>query len=216
MTLLLMGWVEGWLTGGDGISGPTKLWDTSLMYTKEFKPWRNMADAVRVGDTINPLVNLDANPGLAHISNMTLGQAVEQLMQNITLSLFSTPRFLQTNPAATVADIRYDTIIWRYDPLTLIITYCVIIGFTILVALLGAKSVWENGKGYENGMSTVIRASRNGELDQLIDRRDTDGCYPLPDYLKETEIRLERFSDRNGRRYTLAVGRNDGPSMRYG
>ena len=86
---LIGGWLEGLFAGGDGVGGgPTKVLSTVLVDTEEFDSYR--------GDAELP------GTGLGNPTNRSFIFGVEQLMRNLTLSLFSEKYFLY----ATRNDLR--------------------------------------------------------------------------------------------------------------
>jgi hypothetical protein len=181
LTQLLIGFIVGPLAGGEGVDGFTRLFETGLIYTTEFAGWRTDS-------------GIKTPPDALHINNMTLIEGIEQLMQNITLSLFSKSQFLQSSPANIPVEILAPTLVYNYQWQNLVIGYSAAAAFTLLTIGFGIWSIIQNKAVHSNSISAVIRTSRNPELDDLIKAEDTDGSNPSPGYLKKTKIRLQPFT----------------------
>jgi hypothetical protein len=181
LTQLLIGFMRGPLAGGEGVDGFTRLFETVLIYTQEFDGWRSDSVITTPQDVL-------------HINNMTLTEGIEQLMQNITLGLFSRSQFLQKSPGEVPVEIIAPMLVYKYKWQNLVIGYATAGVFTLLTIGFGIWSIIQNRAIFSNSISAVIRASRNPELDALIKAEDTGGSNPLPGYLKKTNIRLQSFA----------------------
>jgi hypothetical protein len=82
VTKLLMGWMEGEWQGGDGMTGPSQAPYTSLVYTDQFDDYRSYYEFD------NRSYDTDTT------RNRSLAYAVEDMLRNVTFSLFTSSRFL--------------------------------------------------------------------------------------------------------------------------
>jgi len=80
-----------------------------------------------------------------------------------------------------------------YEPRTLLVAY----GISTLVALLcvamGVYALRQNGVSYTNSFSTIVRVTRDPELDKLIeDEGDLQGTDPVPPHIHNAVVKLGR------------------------
>jgi hypothetical protein len=124
--------------------------------------------------------------------NRSLSLVLEELFQNITLSLFSSPYF--TEDSADYIEIRYDTPqnTYAYDSRNLLISYGLAVGFALIAGIAGCASILSNGASYSNRFSTVLRTTRGHELEELVVHNDRTGVDPLPKHLEKSRIDLRR------------------------
>jgi hypothetical protein len=204
LTYLLAGWIIE-PVGGDGPEGFTPIYDTSLYFVKEFAPTR-----AGYGDASTP-------PELERITKMTLIEGIEELFQNITMSLFSRSTFLQEKPPNMPVMVIEPVLVYVYQWRNLIIGYTMAAVFTLVVVGLGLESTMLNQGLYSNSLSTFIRVSRNAELDELVKDEDTDGMYPSPNYLKNTEVMLRETTvgDKEGRTALVLSSRTPAVEHHY-
>ncbi|KAK5701853.1 hypothetical protein LTR97_004671 [Elasticomyces elasticus] len=130
-----------------------------------------------------------------------LSRALEQLFENITISMLSEP-YLLPNHSSPFAPPRYKKVtfttyhnIYVYDPITLWTAYGIAILLTAIAVGTGTYALWTNGVAYDTNFSTVLRTSRlskrlKGVDEELAgeDGQDDDGSRPLPDCLANATI----------------------------
>jgi hypothetical protein len=131
------------------------------------------------------------------MNNITLAQGIEQLMQNLTVSLFSGPQFILQNPTNVSVEILQSKLMYNYQSQNLVIGYSLGAAFTLLAICFGIWSIVWNESVYSDSISAIIRVLRNPQLDALIGPEDTDGSSPAPKYLKEAKIQLHSFMERD-------------------
>lgn len=119
-----------------------------------------------------------------------LGTAVEQLFQNITLSLFSDPTFLEDSTETVEITYSVSENIYAYNSKNLLISYGLAIGFALVAKVAGCVSIYCNGASYSNKFSTVLRTTSGQELEELVASKDRSGVDPLPKSLAERRIDL--------------------------
>jgi hypothetical protein len=136
--------------------------------------------------------------------NRSLGLVIEELFQNMTLSLFSDPGFLE--PAAENITLQYERMqnTYIYNSRNLLMSYGLALGFALIAVVAGCASIWYNGASYSNRFSTILRATRGQNMEELVALNDRTGADPLPKYLAKARIRL---------RYEELSQRSDGESQ---
>jgi hypothetical protein len=145
--------------------------------------------------------------------NNSLANALEELFQNITISLLSealllyvkisvvnvelrltittsrpnsSSRFAPTTKA-NVTSLAYHNI-YVYAQSTLWISYGLAIAFTIVAVGVGFVAIVLNGASYKNSFSTVLRVSRTAVLSKEVKESEGDGTEPLPPHLANSRV----------------------------
>ncbi|KAK0883908.1 hypothetical protein LTR87_002386 [Friedmanniomyces endolithicus] len=144
------------------------------------------------------LVNAAAAPK----STLPFQQALEQLFENITISLMSAPD-LQPNsssiyyPAKTKVTLATLENIYVYAAYKLWLAYGLAIAATALIAACGLAAMMANGASFSDSFSTILRLSRGAQMDRKVQIADLSGRAPLPGYLEEATVRFsqEHMSD---------------------
>ncbi|ORY12614.1 hypothetical protein BCR34DRAFT_289978 [Clohesyomyces aquaticus] len=126
--------------------------------------------------------------------NRTLLKAVEDLFNNITISMLSSPYLTKQNATIVNVTYFYEQNIYNYDSQNLIISYSVAIFFTLLCVCTGFFALQFNGVVHSTAFSAIIATTRNPELDKLSVGHSL-GAMPL----KHTNVRL-RFGELTGDR----------------
>ncbi|TAQ89052.1 hypothetical protein B7494_g2621 [Chlorociboria aeruginascens] len=110
--------------------------------------------------------------------NRTLLNAVEDLANNITISMLSSATLVNQN--ATTVDVLYFNTqnIYKYDSRNLIISYSIAAFFTVLCACVGFFALQYNGVAHSNAFSAIIATTRNHELDR-VSKGHSLGALPL-------------------------------------
>ncbi|KAK0919569.1 hypothetical protein LTR91_002466 [Friedmanniomyces endolithicus] len=153
------------------------------------------------------LVNAAAAPN----STLPFQQALEQLFENITISLMSAPD-LQPNsssiyyPAKTKVTLATRENIYIYAAYKLWLAYGLAIAATALIAVCGLAAMLANGASFSNSFSTILRLSRGAQLDRKVQDADLSGRAPLPGYLEKATVRFSQEQVLGGdqkRGYTL-------------
>ncbi|KXT10354.1 hypothetical protein AC579_9159 [Pseudocercospora musae] len=177
----------------------TKVMSTVLLDTKELSFLRtpsNWATAAETG-TYTHLGSTGNMPSLydwtAEPSQRFLKDAVEQLFQNITISMLSSEHF-QPNasspfapPLVNVTSHVYQNV-YQYSAVKLWLAYGIAIALTLLGVIFGLIAVITNGASYSDDFSTILRAARYARLSKEVNYCDSDGRDPLPRYLGETTV----------------------------
>ncbi|USP72759.1 hypothetical protein yc1106_00033 [Curvularia clavata] len=141
--------------------------------------------------------SLSAAPSIAHLNGATkdrsLGDAIEQMFQNITLSLM-TSAALQPNhsspsaPPKTVVTIFTAQTVYAYSAQRLWAAYACAALVTLICVVTGIFTIFANGASYSSSFSTVFRFAKGTELSVEIKPEDLDGKSPLPEYLEKSQL----------------------------
>ncbi len=78
--------------------------------------------------------------------------------------------------------------IYTYQPFDLLLAYGLGILAAALCVLIGTLAMIANGVSYSSDFSTVMRTTRNSELNSLVSGDEMDGIDPLPDHIADAEI----------------------------
>ncbi|KAK5119253.1 hypothetical protein LTR85_007867 [Meristemomyces frigidus] len=135
-------------------------------------------------------------PSSTSSSEESLAAMVEQLFQNITVSLMSSSHLqpnrssLSAPPAVNVSSVTYRNI-YSYSPMKLWFAYGLGLAFAAIAVAIGLVCVFlVNRASYSNNFSTISRTSRNAELSAEVLEQDSGGANPLPDYIGEATVRF--------------------------
>lgn len=80
---------------------------------------------------------------------------------------------------------------YSYQPRNLLIAYCVSVGATTVVVIASIISITRSKSNIcDTSFSTVLRTTRNPELDALIVSSGSPGAAPLTKHLAKTKLRL--------------------------
>lgn len=176
---------------------------TILMYTRELlqytvvKPikggdesgtsWWALTDAERSSDNPYPEEAFDSP-----VFNQSLGSAIEDVFQRMTLSLLSNPLFVQKTDQPTDAAINSWPNVYTYRQSNLLISYGIALFLALLSCGFGCTTIYLNGLSYSGSLSTTLRVTR-GHLegfDPLLADQDQNGADPLPRHLAVARIHL--------------------------
>ena len=106
---------------------------------------------------------------------------LEELFQNITLSMLSSSKLTQNERTATPTSTTVLTYPnkYVYEPRVLWLSYGITIGTTTICVGFGFEAIFRNRTAFSNRFSTILRTTRNAEFDRLVDETD-DGADPVP------------------------------------
>ncbi|KAM0540054.1 hypothetical protein ACHAO7_011567 [Fusarium culmorum] len=131
------------------------------------------------------------------IKYMSMGDTLEELFTNITISLFSNSEFLQNDTAASYGPItRFSAQnAFSYEPRNLFIAYGIGILFSFIVVIYGLLCIKSSSESYTNSFSTILRTTRNPDLDTVIPAAETSGAEPLSKNLGNVRLTLRQQGD---------------------
>jgi hypothetical protein len=124
--------------------------------------------------------------------NRSLALVLEELFQNMTLSLFSIEAFVEQSAEAIQIERHITQNTYAYDSRNLLVSYGLAVCFALIAGIAGCASIMSNGASYSNRFSTVLRTTRGQELEELIVHNDRTGVDPLPKHLENARIDLRR------------------------
>ncbi|TKA57864.1 hypothetical protein B0A55_12513 [Friedmanniomyces simplex] len=123
-----------------------------------------------------------------------LASVLEQLFQNVTMSILSEPS-LQPNRSSPYAPQALTTLtvetyenVYAYAARTLWIAYGLAILSTVLAVMIGFTSLILAGASFDGSFSTVLRVGRTARLTEEMRDGDGDGHQPLPKHLKTARL----------------------------
>ncbi|KAK3990495.1 hypothetical protein QBC44DRAFT_238980 [Cladorrhinum sp. PSN332] len=118
----------------------------------------------------------------------TVGELIEELSRNLTLSLFSAGRVLSNSTIAAVT-ITSSANVYLYGAKILIVTYAVLSTLALVAVIVGMHSLFRNGVSHEIGFLAFLFTTRNPSLDTLI-RTPGDSTGAMPHSKRVTDMKL--------------------------
>jgi hypothetical protein len=232
---------------GDGNAGDSIYWEqkrlrvqspnlmaTLLAFTKEIVPLMarvNLSDDpapdasewVAMGPYKRGSFSLPKEAVLSPSYNQSLGSAIEELFQNMTLSLFSDPRFLRDSEDLINVTRSYTRNTYSYSQRNLLLSYGIALFLTLLASISGCLAIFCNGASYTHKFSTILRTTTG--LGELVEKNDRAGADPLPRYLSRARVdlgRSEGYAQELGRvpgkggEGSAMIGLDESPSKELG
>jgi hypothetical protein len=199
---------------GDGKAGDTIYWEqkrlrvqspnlmaTLLAFTREIVPLMarvnlnddptpDASEWVDMGPYGRGSISLPKDAVLSPSYNQSLGSAIEELFQNMTLSLFSDPRFLRNSEEPINVTRSYTRNTYFYSQRNLLLSYGIALFLTLLASISGCLAIFYNGASYTHKFSTILRTT--AELGELVEKSDRTGADPLPKYMSRARVDLGR------------------------
>ncbi|CAG1963029.1 unnamed protein product [Fusarium graminearum] len=126
--------------------------------------------------------------------NISMSDALEDLFTNLTISLFSHPRFLQNSSAASRVPVTYSSAQneFSYEPRNLLVAYGVGLFLAWAIVIIGLLCIKSASASYGSSFSTILRTTRNPEIDKIIPVAETTGAEPLSKNLNNVRLVLRR------------------------
>ncbi|PTD02245.1 hypothetical protein FCULG_00012106 [Fusarium culmorum] len=162
-------------TNGSPVSAQTQIRSSVLMDTNE-------------------MYNLKEGRPESMIGNISMSDALEDLFTNFTISLFSHPRFLQNSSAATNLPVTYSTAqnAFSYEPRNLLAAYGVGLLLAWAIVIVGLLCIKSASASYGSSFSTILRTTRNPDIDKIVPAAETTGAEPLSKHLSNVRLVLRR------------------------
>ncbi|KAH7173160.1 uncharacterized protein B0J16DRAFT_405450 [Fusarium flagelliforme] len=137
---------------------------------------------------------LNEDTSYSSIGNISMADALEELFLNFTISLFSNQKFVQNKTAATPGPITYSSTQneFAYEPRNLIIAYGVGFLLTLVIVIFGLLCIRPASASYGSSFSTILRTTRNPDLDTVVPTAETTGAEPLSKHLGNIRLLLRR------------------------
>lgn len=93
----------------------------------------------------------------------------------------------KTLPLTQVLSYDYHNV-YIYASRKLWLAYGIAIAFATAIVALGSFAIVRNRASYSSDFSTILRTSRNADLDHEVEESDRTGHDPLPSYLQKTTV----------------------------
>ncbi|KAL8964065.1 MAG: hypothetical protein Q9183_004731, partial [Haloplaca sp. 2 TL-2023] len=135
------------------------------------------------------------NDAAAPPPTLPLPQALEQLFQNITISLMSAPD-LQPNTSSIYLPRKTKVVsttaesIYIYAASKLWLAYGLAIGAAAIIVFSGLAAMVANHASFSNQFSTIFRLTRGAQLSYEIKEADRSGRNPLPAYAEKVRVKF--------------------------
>ncbi|OQV06566.1 hypothetical protein CLAIMM_11115 [Cladophialophora immunda] len=141
--------------------------------------------------------------GKIDASNTTFARSVESLFENITMSLLSANDFIvdfsnETKAAGTpltAVTIYYPQNVYTYEAEQLWLAYGVAILANVLCLLAGTFAMQRNGLSYNNDFTTIMRTTRNPNLDLLVPEAESSGAQPVAPRTTKGTLTYQRSNE---------------------
>jgi hypothetical protein len=218
-----------WLQLGLRVQNP-HLMSTLLAFTHELSPFLATSNSsglmmptpdpsqwVAVDKSDYNVISLPEEAISSPSFNQSLGSAIEELFQNLTMSLFSDSRFVRDMQDPVDVTVSYTRNLYSYSQKNLIVSYGVALSLALLASIAGCVAIFCNGASYTQKFSTVLRTTTG--LGQVVAENDRSGADPLPKYLSRarvdlgraggTVVEMKRVSERAGERSAM-IGEEGG------
>ncbi|KAF2093385.1 hypothetical protein NA57DRAFT_81313 [Rhizodiscina lignyota] len=181
----------------------TSVMTTSLVNSDELNPIFEFLETCTNGRSSCPYYETNGSLGITPPATQApLSQAIEQLFQNITVSLLSNSRFL-TPPASsppTTITMFFPQNWYVYTWWRLVAPYAVALLFNLIGCALGLRALHESRASYSQRFSTVLRVARSARLDGEYPSQEERerakatgkvGADPLPKEMENAEVWLD-------------------------
>jgi hypothetical protein len=205
---------------GMPVSDVTGVMQTRLAETAEFAA---IVKNINIRKTPGWLDNTGLNSSQT-LNHLRLDRTLQELFQNITLSLMSSPYFLENQTCESYTEEDGDCVgsknyshsadvtvttwpqVYDYAARTLLMTYGTVIFLCLIAVMTGLITIFATSTSYSNNFSTVLRATRNAHLSHAVGSHD-DGRDPLPLVIAQAKITISSYSRRSS--YEALLGEND-------
>jgi len=134
----------------------SRILQTGLIGCNEFT--NNIWDGI--GETFNEESPIQGSPWMCR--NNSLSLAIEDLANNITISMLSSPDL--TSPNLTLANFTIPQNVYQYNSKNLVISYSLAIAFAIIAVGIGFWALYENGVAHSTSFSAIMAATQNPDI----------------------------------------------------
>lgn len=159
---VMSNWLHGVLWGmfQGMVSVRTRITETSL-YAALKTNGKKTSTADGISEDAIPAAEKALTRGL------TMGQLIEELSRNLTLSLFSADRTWSPLGANTTVNVAVNTNIYAYNVGNLALAYGLAIVVTIISVIIGLGALVVNGVSHGTSFSSIMCSTRNKTLDNM-------------------------------------------------
>jgi hypothetical protein len=127
---------------------------------------------------------------------LTMGQLIEELSRNLTLSYFSSDSTWLPGGINTTVNVARTPNIYNYNSTNLVWTYGLAVGVTIMSFAIGMRALNVNGVSHETSFSSIMCSTRNETLDHITTGSSL-AAVPPSEKVEETKLRFGLLN-RNG------------------
>ncbi|CZR51150.1 uncharacterized protein PAC_01025 [Phialocephala subalpina] len=128
-------------------------------------------------------------------NGLNMGQLIEELSRNLTLSLFSADVTWSPQGINTTVNIIANVNIYTYNVANLAMAYGIAIAVTVISVMIGMRALMVNGVSHGTSFSAIMCSTRNETLDNLTVGSSL-AAEPLSEGVLATEL---KFGLLNGR-----------------
>ena len=172
---------------------PKSFLDSRLTYTSDFDDIKFLERTARKDwPGVKPYLNGKRVRMGDH--TVTLAEGLEELFENITLSMFAYPQI--TNSTQRMANVTSWTPVNRYEYSwqDLVSSYGCGLLATAVVVLYACFVVADNKASHQTRPSTYLRTMHPLDMDFIAHNASHDGAEPLPRLVAATKLRLGVFN----------------------
>lgn len=120
---------------------------------------------------------------------LTMGQLIEELSRNLTLSYFSSDSTWLPGGVKTTVNVARTPNIYNYNSTNLFLAYGLAVGITILSFAIGMRALIVNGVSHETSFSSIMCSTRNETLDHIT-AGSSLATVPLSKEVEKTKLRF--------------------------
>jgi hypothetical protein len=118
-----------------------------------------------------------------------LSVAIEELFQNMTLSLFSESSYLRRASEAVDMTTSHYRIIYIYEPKRLLLSYGIALGLALVASIGGLLSINANHMSHSDRISTYVRTIAQPITRGSVQSNDESGGDPLPRSIARSTVK---------------------------
>jgi hypothetical protein len=96
---------------------------------------------------------------------------------------------------STPVTVYYPQKIYTYQPFDLWFAYGIALLCNALCFLIGIIALHRNGLSYSNDFTTVLRTTRNPNLDLLVTESESNGAAPVPKHTLDGTLTYRRANE---------------------
>ncbi|OJD30020.1 formylmethionine deformylase-like protein [Diplodia corticola] len=138
---------------------------------------------------------LDRNTSPWMCRNNSVAATIEDLSQNFTLSLLSSP--MLNGNTTTDVEVRSPRNYWRYSPVDLLIAYVAGAAVALFCIVVGGWAYMYNGYSATSSFSSILLTTRNPDLDGLTVKQCLP-TYPLQENIGKAKLKFGVVGGANG------------------
>jgi hypothetical protein len=114
---------------------------------------------------------------------------LEKMYQDIVMTFLTVPNMLVNSEEEVLVHWSRNRVAFVYDPVRLWICYGPVILLTLIILLIGAWTIWQDGTTFSSGFSRVLATTRNPTLDEMS-RGACLGNDPFPAELMKRKLQF--------------------------